>query len=129
MSPIYWQFSFSVREFSCRVPGDIDEVNMLKVRMDRWNSADCNDPHVPTSLLKLWYRELYEPLIPASVYDLCVQNCNNPTVALRIVEQLPHINRLVLTYLIRFLQVGHLLYSYLWVVHYYGNFRKNVTGE
>ncbi|GAU89076.1 hypothetical protein RvY_01671 [Ramazzottius varieornatus] len=87
-----------------RVPGDIDEVNMLKVRMDRWNSADCNDPHVPTSLLKLWYRELYEPLIPASVYDLCVQNCNNSNVALRIVDQLPHINRLVLTYLIRFLQ-------------------------
>ncbi|OQV12646.1 Rho GTPase-activating protein 39 [Hypsibius exemplaris] len=87
-----------------RVPGDIDEVNMLKVRMDRWNSPDCQDPHVPSSLLKLWYRELYEPLIPARFYDLCIKNCNNPAAAVQIVEQLPPINRLVLTYLINFLQ-------------------------
>lgn len=90
----------------CRVPGDIDEVNMLKVRMDRWNKPDCSDPHVPSSLLKLWYRELYEPLIPARYYDLCIQNCNNPAAAVRLAEGLPEINRLVLTYLIRFLQVS-----------------------
>ena len=70
------------------VPGDIDEVNMLKVRMDRWNEPNCQDPHVPSSLLKLWYRELYEPLIPARFYDLCIQNCNNPEQAVQIVEQL-----------------------------------------
>ena len=28
-----------------------------------------SDPHVPASLLKLWYRELLEPLIPSHFYD------------------------------------------------------------
>ncbi|KAH7970535.1 hypothetical protein HPB49_009935 [Dermacentor silvarum] len=29
------------------------------------------DPHVPASLLKLWYRELHDPLIPAALYQEC----------------------------------------------------------
>ena len=48
-----------------RVPGDIDEVNSLKVLIDKWKSPDSvKDPHIPGSLLKLWFRDLYEPLIP-----------------------------------------------------------------
>ena len=48
-----------------RVPGDIDEVNSQKVKLDRWEvPTDISDPHVPASLLKLWFRELHEPLIP-----------------------------------------------------------------
>lgn len=90
-----------------RVPGDIDEVNNLKVRCDQWVlPSDCPDPHIPASLLKLWYRELYEPLIPAQFYETCVENYANADAAIAIVNQLPDINRLVLCYLIRFLQVG-----------------------
>ena len=93
--------------FCYRVPGDIDEVNALKVRCDQWFApSDCPDPHVPASLLKLWYRELYEPLIGAEFYDLCIENYNNVDEAIRIVHRLPHLNKLVLCYLIRFLQVG-----------------------
>lgn len=89
------------------MPGDIDEVNGLKLRCDQWMiPSDCPDPHVPASLLKLWYRELSEPLIPAHLYDECVENHANATVAISIVHRLPDINRLVLCYLIRFLQVG-----------------------
>ena len=48
-----------------RVPGDIDEVNAQKLRLDRGEEpTDISDPHVPASLLKLWFRELHEPLIP-----------------------------------------------------------------
>lgn len=48
-----------------RVPGDIDEVNSQKVKLDRWEvPISITDPHVPASLLKLWFRELHEPLIP-----------------------------------------------------------------
>ena len=48
-----------------RVPGDIDEVNSQKVKLDRWEvPTSITDPHVPASLLKLWFRELHEPLIP-----------------------------------------------------------------
>ena len=49
-----------------RVPGDIDEVNGLKLQMDKGTLPlkTLRDPHVPASLLKLWFRELEEPLIP-----------------------------------------------------------------
>ncbi|CAE1321700.1 ARHGAP39 [Acanthosepion pharaonis] len=89
-----------------RVPGDIDEVNALKIRCDQWiPPTDCPDPHVPASLLKLWYRELYEPLIPAAHYDDCILNYDSSEAAVAVVNRLPEINRLVLSYLIRFLQV------------------------
>ncbi len=49
-----------------RVPGDIDEVNGLKLQMDKGKLPleTLRDPHVPASLLKLWFRELEDPLIP-----------------------------------------------------------------
>ena len=88
------------------MPGDIDEVNALKARVDQWSlPVGCSDPHVPASLLKLWYRELHESLIPPEFYERCVENYTNKEVAIDIVNNLPRINRLVLCYLIRFLQV------------------------
>ena len=49
-----------------RVPGDIDEVNALKLHIDKGNPppSTLTDPNVPASLLKLWFRELEDPLIP-----------------------------------------------------------------
>jgi len=89
-----------------RVPGDVDEVNALKLCCDQWIApSNCTDPHTPASLLKLWYRELYEPLIPAEFYEECVSSYGDVDACLRIVDSLPAINRLVLSYLIRFLQV------------------------
>ena len=61
---------------------------------------------MPASLLKLWYRELYESLIPDELYDECVAFCCDPQRAVAVVHRLPEIHRLVLSYLIRFLQVG-----------------------
>lgn len=87
------------------VPGDIDEVQATKMRMDRWLVPVVRDPHVPASLLKLWYRELAEPLVPHRFYDRCLQVSDDPVEACRLVEKMPTINRLVLAYLIRFLQV------------------------
>jgi hypothetical protein len=106
-----------------RVPGDLDEVNNLKVQFDQlWcteqlfgNSDEDNqelellknikDPHLPASLLKLWYRELYDPLIPNDFYDECINNSDKPEKCIMIIERLPNINKLVFTYLIRFLKV------------------------
>ena len=46
------------------VPGDIDEVNALKVRTDTWvYPEEVTDPNVAASLLKKWFRDLKEPLI------------------------------------------------------------------
>ncbi|XP_042197861.1 rho GTPase-activating protein 39 [Callorhinchus milii] len=89
-----------------RVPGDIDEVNALKLQVDQWRIPEnLADPHIPASLLKLWYRELEEPLIPQTFYPLCVNNYENPEAAVAVVASLPEINRLVLGYLIHFLQI------------------------
>ncbi|XP_067932495.1 serine-rich adhesin for platelets-like [Watersipora subatra] len=89
-----------------RVPADMDEVNALKVKFDHWEMpTDLSDPHVLASLLKLWYRELYEPIIPPSYYERCMESCDNPEEAISIIDSLPDINRLCLAYLIRFLQV------------------------
>ncbi|XP_044100635.1 rho GTPase-activating protein 39 isoform X2 [Neovison vison] len=89
-----------------RVPGDIDEVNALKLQVDQWKvPTGLEDPHVPASLLKLWYRELEEPLIPHEFYERCIAHYENPEAAVAVVHALPRINRLVLCYLIRFLQV------------------------
>ncbi|XP_053289039.1 rho GTPase-activating protein 39 isoform X3 [Pleuronectes platessa] len=89
-----------------RVPGDIDEVNALKLQVDQWRIPEnLSDPNVPASLMKLWYRELEEPLIPMNFYMQCVSNCDDPVAAIAVVQALPELNRLVLCYFIHFLQV------------------------
>ncbi|KAL2089643.1 hypothetical protein ACEWY4_014331 [Coilia grayii] len=89
-----------------RVPGDIDEVNDLKIQIDQWKvPTGLEDPHIPASLLKLWYRELEEPVIPHVYYEECISNCDSPEAAVNVALSLPQINKLVLCYLIRFLQV------------------------
>jgi len=105
-----------------RVPGDIDEVNSLKVHCDAWHIpsrqqhrvtddldpslTSIPDPHVPASLLKLWYRELSEPIVPFSFYERCIQAFASADEACATVQLLPEINRLALIYLIHFLQVN-----------------------
>ncbi|XP_062900674.1 rho GTPase-activating protein 39 isoform X1 [Mobula hypostoma] len=89
-----------------RVPGDIDEVNALKLQVDQWVIPQgLTDPHVPASLLKLWYRELEDPLIPHEFYEQSITHYENPEAAIAVVHSLPKLNRLVLGYLIRFLQI------------------------
>lgn len=115
------------------MPGDIDEVNALKLQVDQWripeNLSDPNVPgevvctsviwvcacscalvltlslSLPASLMKLWYRELEEPLIPMAFYKQCVNNYDDPVAAVNVVQCLPELNRLVLCYFIHFLQV------------------------
>ncbi|KAI5753459.1 hypothetical protein M8J77_000370 [Diaphorina citri] len=90
-----------------RVSADMDEVTCLKLQLDRWDlpQSPLLDAHTPASLLKLWYRELYEPLIPDTLYGECVLHCESPSKVLNLVERLPELNRLVLCYLIHFLQM------------------------
>ncbi|XP_035238208.1 rho GTPase-activating protein 39 isoform X2 [Anguilla anguilla] len=89
-----------------RVPGDIDEVNALKLQVDQWKIPEnMSDPNVPASLLKLWYRELEEPVIPQSFYRQCITNYEDPEAAISVVQSLPELSRLVLCYFIHFLQV------------------------
>lgn len=52
------------------------------------------DAHAPASLLKLWYRELYDPLIPDELYDECVAT-DDPDEVNAIINKLPRLNKLV----------------------------------
>ncbi|TRY54065.1 hypothetical protein DNTS_034494, partial [Danionella cerebrum] len=110
-----------------RIPGDIDEVNALKLQVDQWKIPEnISDPNtrmdqplsIPVqneihtspspghaSLLKLWYRELEEPVIPQSFYTQCISHYEDPDAAISVVQSLPELNRLVLYYFINFLQV------------------------
>ena len=85
--------------------GDVDEVNALKVQCGKYELPVCTDAHAPASLLKLWFRELAEPLIPQDFYVSAVTNCNDEVACTSLVSQLPPLNRLVLANLIHFLQV------------------------
>lgn len=89
-----------------RVSADVDEVNWLKSRLDRWDVPEHKstmDAHAPASLLKLWYRELYDPLIPDELYDECVAT-EDPDEVNAIINKLPRLNKLVLTFLVHYLQ-------------------------
>jgi len=90
-----------------RVPGDGDSVSELKLRIDRgyYTLDGVDDPYVLASLLKLWLRELCDPLVPEEMYNECIASSGEPEACVRIVERLPTINRRVVLFVISFLQL------------------------
>lgn len=64
-----------------------------------------DDPHVLASLMKLWLRELCDPLVPEEMYNECITNSKDPTACVQLVERLPTINRRVILFVISFLQL------------------------
>ena len=48
-------------------------MNLLIVQLDKGSNLEyVTDAHVPSSALKLWFRELGDPLVPKSVYDQAI---------------------------------------------------------
>ncbi|KAJ7039153.1 hypothetical protein C8F04DRAFT_1087289 [Mycena alexandri] len=90
-----------------RVPGDGDSVSDLKLRIDKgyYTLDGVDDPHVLASLMKLWLRELRDPLVPDEMYNECITNSKDPAACVQIVERLPTINRRVVLFVISFLQL------------------------
>jgi len=90
-----------------RVPGDADLVSELKIRIDRgyYTLENVDDPHVLASLLKLWLRELLDPLVPEELYNDCITAAAEPTSCVAIVRRLPTINRRIVLFIISFLQL------------------------
>lgn len=105
-----------------RVPADADSVSELKSRIDRGyyqlvgtlsllasmtdtvlqNGID--DPHVAASLLKLWLRELEEPVVPTELYNEALAASKVTSECLHFVSLLPTYNRRVLLFVISFFQ-------------------------
>ncbi|KAG9018853.1 hypothetical protein FRB90_008966 [Tulasnella sp. 427] len=97
----------SKREGIFRIPGDGEAVMEMKVRIDKghYNLQGIDDPHVPASLLKMWLRELQDPVIPVEMYNECIQAAENSDEVIKLVKSLPTINRRVLLFVISFLQL------------------------
>uniref|UniRef100_A0A667X2Y2 Rho GTPase-activating protein 24 n=1 Tax=Myripristis murdjan TaxID=586833 RepID=A0A667X2Y2_9TELE len=96
-----------------RLPG---QANLVKELQDAFDcgekpSFDCNtDVHTVASLLKLYLRELPEPVIPFSKYEeflACTKLLNKDEGGMkelrRLVESLPSVNYNLLKYICRFL--------------------------
>lgn len=90
-----------------RVPGDGDLVSDLKLRIDKgYYSLDgVDDPHVLASTLKLWLRELCDPLVPDELYNDCITNSYDAEACVQIVHRLPTMNRRVVLFVISILQL------------------------
>ncbi|KAJ3012765.1 hypothetical protein HKX48_006093 [Thoreauomyces humboldtii] len=99
-----------------RVPGDADAVTELRMRVEKgdYNMHGITDPNVPSSLLKLWLRDLADPLIPSEFYPGCVQVGKEETTvplsesgpaAVKIVSEMPDANQAVIRYMVQFLRV------------------------
>ncbi|KAF2072754.1 hypothetical protein CYY_005942 [Polysphondylium violaceum] len=93
-----------VTEGIFRVPGIISTIMSIKLRIDQGNFdlSDIDDVRTPAALLKLWLRDIPEPLIPVPLYQSAV---DAPTNAIELVKKIPAINQKVLTYLIHFIQI------------------------
>ena len=78
--------------------------------------AKYKDPNVPSSLLKFWLRDLASPVIPSEYYNACIavggeEGTDSTAIkAKEIVESLPTINKAILSYMIRFLRVGDIVF-------------------
>lgn len=90
-----------------RIPGDSDSVSELKLRIDKgyYTLDGFDDPTVLASLLKLWLRELCDPLVPDEMYNDCITNSKDPEACVQIVKRLPTINRRVVLFIVSFLQL------------------------
>lgn len=90
-----------------RVPGDGDLVSDLKLRIDRgyYSLEGVDDPNVLASLLKLWLRELCDPLVPDELYNDCITNSHDVDACVQIVQRLPTTNRRVVLFVVSFLQL------------------------
>lgn len=90
-----------------RVPGDADAVSELRLRIDKGVYAleGIDDPHVLASLLKLWLRELRDPVIPNEMYQACIDCSGDPERVVEMVTRLPGLHRRVLLFVLSFLQL------------------------
>jgi len=96
-----------------RIPGDADAISELRCQLEKGNFDinGCMDPNIPASLLKLWLRELAEPVIPAYAYEKCIEigkkECDKDigVAAWELVDSLPKVNKNVIIYMVHFLKI------------------------
>lgn len=91
-----------------RISANHDRVFEMKVILEKGTSTlrAQDDAHVPACLLKTWFLELKDPLIPTDFYQKFLDNAENMDELSELVyNELPDVNRNTLLFLIRFLRI------------------------
>ncbi|KAG0246860.1 hypothetical protein B0O80DRAFT_300607 [Mortierella sp. GBAus27b] len=89
-----------------RISGDLGAVAELRARIElgNYDLAGITDPHVPCSLLRLWIRDLPEPIIPYDMYQRCIDCSQDKDEVAKVVDSLPLWHKETIIYLINFLK-------------------------
>jgi len=93
-----------------RVKGNNAKVYEHKAGLEcgLFEELEIENPHECATLIKLWFRELKEPIIPLTHYDEIIKYHDNKEEALRLVQQLDEPKRQTLEYMIEFIQENFL---------------------
>ncbi|KAG0317550.1 hypothetical protein BGZ97_005207 [Linnemannia gamsii] len=89
-----------------RISGDLGAVAELRARIElgNYDITGITDPHVPCSLLRLWIRDLPEPVIPYDLYQQCIEGAQDKDAVAKVITSLPLWHKEMIIYLISFLK-------------------------
>lgn len=92
-----------------RISGASESADVLRRAFEQGSAIELSDPHVTADVLKSYFRQLSDPLIPSNLFqsflnatDLRREEESIPLLR-SLLDQLPHDNMVVLNYLIHFL--------------------------
>jgi hypothetical protein len=95
-----------------RKSGSLAQVNEFKARFDKGEDVDLSgilDPHIVAGLLKMYVRELADPLLTFELYDVFLATIaiKDPSIKIpklrQVLSFLPRANLMVVRYLVAFL--------------------------
>lgn len=78
----------------------------LQVESGDYTSFPVSDPHTPSSVLKLWFRELEYPIVPEELYDTAINSTKDgePSLSCKLVDSLEPTSRHVIKWTIAYLR-------------------------
>eukprot|EP00457_Paulinella_chromatophora_P001361 gb/GEZN01001363.1/.p1 GENE.gb/GEZN01001363.1/~~gb/GEZN01001363.1/.p1 ORF type:complete len:973 (+),score=227.55 gb/GEZN01001363.1/:107-3025(+) len=87
-----------------RIAAEKQQIFNLKAQLERGDYVIRTDHcHVPADVLKIWLRELHEPLFPKHRYQDCMNACDDVEKAVAVIQTLPQNYKAAVVYLLDFL--------------------------
>jgi hypothetical protein len=93
----------------------ITDLRHAVVEGKQVDSKLAPDAHTPADVIKQWFRDLLEPVIPVPMYDPCLKVNDNQAECVKLVHTLPKVMHL-LYYIVQQAPVKYQLASMLWVI-------------
>eukprot|EP00735_Rhodelphis_limneticus_P007191 TRINITY_DN19697_c0_g1::TRINITY_DN19697_c0_g1_i1::g.3343::m.3343 TRINITY_DN19697_c0_g1::TRINITY_DN19697_c0_g1_i1::g.3343 ORF type:complete len:514 (-),score=131.95,sp/Q9C0H5/RHG39_HUMAN/31.85/7e-55,RhoGAP/PF00620.22/9.2e-31,MyTH4/PF00784.12/4.8e-22,MyTH4/PF00784.12/5.9e+03 TRINITY_DN19697_c0_g1_i1:723-2156(-) len=88
-----------------RKPADSEDLKFLIKEFNQGNyEPTLKDPNSYAGALKLWVRDLFDPIFPAELYNECIMSAKDAVSAIRVTEKLPPLQKAVLHHLCEFLK-------------------------